>query len=104
MLWEESRLAMKRMTHAQRRIDTQLLSDQCGLTKTLFHRKRQDTHNCPVCSAPMEDRDYLYTCLDIEATKVFEKGTNELQTTSPPESYGTKRILDGSVFFLAVGV
>jgi len=88
IFWEESRLAMKRMTRAQRRIDTKLLSDQCGLTKTLFHRKRQDTHNCPVCSAPMEDRDYLYTCLDIEATKVFEKG-NELQRTL--EERGNRR-------------
>ena len=34
ILWEESQLAMKRVTKAQRRIGTKLLCNQCGFAKT----------------------------------------------------------------------
>ena len=75
----ESRLARKKMSRAQRRLDTKLLNNQCGLAKTLFNRRYQDTHSCPVCDAPCEDRDYLYTCPDEGANKVFRKGIDELE-------------------------
>ena len=78
-MWEESRLARKQMSRAQRRLDTKLLCNQCGLAKTLFNRKYQDTHNCPVCNAPCEDRDHLYKCPDADANKVFKKGIDELE-------------------------
>ena len=67
------------MSRAQRRLDTKLMCNKCRLAKTLFNRRYQDTHNCPVCDAPCEDRDHLYTCLDTGANKVFEKGTDELE-------------------------
>ena len=38
----------------------------------------KDTHNCPVCDAPGEDRDHLFTCPDEGANKVYKKGINEL--------------------------
>ena len=61
------------------RHNTKLLSNQCGLAKTLFQRKYQDTHSCLVCSAPFEDRDHLYTCPDAGANKAFKKGKHELE-------------------------
>ena len=68
------------MSRAQRRLDIKLLSNQCGLAKTLFQRKYQDTHSCPVCSVPfVEDRDHLYTCPDAGANKVFKKGIDKLE-------------------------
>ena len=39
ILWEESRLAMKRLSRAQRRIDTKLLCNHCGFKKNKFKRK-----------------------------------------------------------------
>ena len=59
ILWEESRLARKSMSRAQCRLDTKLLCYQCGLAQTLFNRRHQDTHHCPVCEAPGEDRDHF---------------------------------------------
>ena len=53
---------MKRLSRAQRRIDTKLLYDQYGFEKTKFDRRYQDTHNCPVCSEPKEDRNHMFTC------------------------------------------
>ena len=67
------------MTRAQRRIDTNLLCNQCGLAQTLFNRRHQYTHNCPVCEALGEDRDHLFTCPDEGATNVFKKGIDELE-------------------------
>ena len=67
------------MSRAQQRLDTKLLCNQCGLAKTLFNRRYQDTHNYPVCAAPCEDRDHLYTCLDDGANKVSKKGIDELK-------------------------
>ena len=67
------------MSRAQRRLDIKLLSNQCGLAKTLFQRKYQDTHSCPLCSTPFEDRDHLYICPDAGANKVFKKGIDELE-------------------------
>ena len=61
------------------RLDTKLLSNQCGLAKTLFNRRYQDTHSCPVYYAACEDRDHLYTCPDAGANKVFRKGIDELE-------------------------
>ena len=66
------------MSRAQRRIDTKLLCNQCGLAQTLFNRRHQDTHHCPVCESPGEDQDHLFTCPNEEATNVFKKGLNEL--------------------------
>ena len=67
------------MSRTQRLLDTKLLSNQYGLAKTLFQHKYQDTHSCPVCSAAFEDWDYLYTCHDEGANKVFKKGIDELE-------------------------
>ena len=78
ILWEESRLARKKITRAQRRLDTKLLCNQCGLAQTLFNRRYQDIHNCPVCDALGEDRYHLFTCPDKGANKVFKKGIDEL--------------------------
>ena len=66
------------MTRAQQRLDTKLLCNQCGLAQTLFNRRYQYTHNCPVCDAPGEDRDHLFTCPDEGANKVLKKGIDEL--------------------------
>ena len=79
ILWEESCLARKKISMAQRRLDTKLLSNQYRLAETLFNRRYQDTHNCPVCDAPYDDRDHLYTCPDEGAKKVFKKGIDELE-------------------------
>ena len=65
------------MARAQQRLDTKLLCNQCGLAKTLFNRRYLDTHNFPVCDAPGEDRDHLFTCPDIGVNKVFTKGIDE---------------------------
>ena len=66
------------MSRAQCRIDTKLLCNQCGLAQTLFNRRHRDTHHCPVCEAPGEDQDHLFTCLNEGATNVFKKGIDEL--------------------------
>ena len=79
ILWKESRLARKKMSRAQQCLDTKLLCNQCGLAKTLFNRRYQDTHNCPVYDAPCEDRDHLHTCPDEGANTVFKKGIDELE-------------------------
>ena len=79
ILWEESRLARKKISRAQQPLDTKLLSNQCGLAQILFRRKYQDTHSCPVCSVPFEDRDHLYTWPYEGANKVFKKGIDELE-------------------------
>ena len=79
ILLEESRLARKQMSRAQRRLDTKLLCNQCGLAKTLFNKRYQDNHNCPVCDVPYEDRDNFYTSPDEGANKVFGKGIKELE-------------------------
>ena len=33
-----------------------------------------------MCSAPMEDRNHLFTCPDAKTTKVFTKGLDEMKT------------------------
>ena len=55
ILWEESLLAMKTLSRAQRRIDTKLLCNKCGFENTKYNRRKQDSHSCPACSAPHED-------------------------------------------------
>ena len=62
ILWEELLQAMKRVSRAHRRIDTKLPSNNCGFVKTIFDRQQQDTHNCPVCNEPREDRNHMFTC------------------------------------------
>ena len=62
ILGEESRLAMKRTSRAQRRIDIKILCNSCGFEKIKFDRREQDTHLCPVCQEPREDRNHLFTC------------------------------------------
>ena len=69
ILWKESRLAMKRLSHGQRRVDTKLLCNSCGFEKTLFNRKEQDTHTYPVCNEPQEDRNHMFTCKDPPAVE-----------------------------------
>ena len=80
ILWEESRLAGKRMASGQRRIDTKLLCNQYGLGKALWQHKHQDGHSCPVCSAPMEDQNHLFICPHVKASRVFKKGLEEMET------------------------
>jgi len=79
ILWEESRLAMKRTSGAHRRIDTKLLSNECRFNKTIFDRRQQDTHTCPVCSAPKEDRNHIFTCQGQAVVKNREKNLKELK-------------------------
>ena len=67
------------MTRALCRIDTKLLCNQCGLAQTLFNRRHQDTHHCPVYETPGEDRDHLFTCPNEGTTNVFKKGIDELE-------------------------
>ena len=62
ILWKDSRLAMKRLSRGQRRVNTKLLCNPCGFEKTLFNRQEQDTHTCPVCNEPNEDRNHMLTC------------------------------------------
>ena len=78
IMWEESRLARRRTTVGLRRVDSKLLCNQCGLAKTLYNRRHQDTHRCPVCEAAGEDRDHLLTCPDSAATEVFNKVIKDL--------------------------
>ena len=79
ILWEESLQAMKQILRAQRQLDKKILSNQCGLAKTIFDRKQQNIHTCPVCKAPKEDRNHLFTCQDPAAKKNFEKFLKELE-------------------------
>ena len=67
------------MSRIRRCIDTKLLCNQCGLSKTLFNRRYQDTFNCLVCDASCEDRNHFYTFLDAGPNKVFKKGVDELE-------------------------
>ena len=105
ILWEESRLARKKTTRAQHRIDTKILCNQCGLAQTLFNRRHQDTHNCPVCDVPGEDWDHLFTCPDEGANKVFKKGIDELvqimeeQETAPE----LQRAITGNLMGMRTG-
>ena len=69
---------MKRLSRAQQRIDTNLLYDQCGFEKTKFDRRYQDTHTCPVCSGPKEDRNLMFTCKAPTAMKNREKSLTGL--------------------------
>ena len=69
ILWEESQLPMKRTSRSQRQIDTKTLSNQCGFAQTNFDRKLQDTHTGPVCNAPKEDWNNMFTCKGPTAVK-----------------------------------
>ena len=71
-------MVMKRLSRAQRRIDTKLLYDQYGFEKTKFDRRYQDTHNCPVCSEPKEDRNHIFTCNAPTTMKNREKSLTGL--------------------------
>ena len=73
IFWAESRLAMKRLSRAQRRIDTKLLCNHCGFEKIKFNRKEQDTHTCPVCNGQEEDRNRMFACQAPSAVKNKEK-------------------------------
>ena len=69
---------MKRLSRAQRRIDTKLLCNQCGFEKTKFNRKEQDTHTCPVCNGHQEDRNHIYAWQAPSAVKNMKKGLTGL--------------------------
>ena len=69
IMWEESLQAMKRISRAHRRIDTKLLSNGYGFAKTIFDRRQQDTHTCPICDARK----------DRKQKKNREKSLKELQ-------------------------
>ena len=64
---------MKRVSRAQQRIDTKLLCNQCGFAKTIFNRKQQDTHTCPVCNGPKEDRNDMFFCKGLIAVSKRKK-------------------------------
>ena len=80
ILWEESRLAMKKLSRAQRRIDTKMLCNHCGFENTKYNRKEQGTHNYPVCSGAHEDRNHVFSCPAPSAVKNREKGLKSLET------------------------
>jgi hypothetical protein len=73
VMWEESRLARKRMPFGSRRIDAKVLSNCCGFTLTLQKRRHQDSSACPLREQPGEDRDHLLTCTDKRAVQKFEE-------------------------------
>jgi hypothetical protein len=73
VMWEESRLAQKRMPFVSRRINAKVLSNCCGFSLTLQKRQHQDSSACPLCEQPGEDRDHLLTCTDKRAVKMFEE-------------------------------
>ena len=64
---------MKRLSRAQQRIDTKLLYNHCGFKKTKFNRKEQNTHTCPVCSEPQEDRNHMFAYQAPSAVRNKEK-------------------------------
>ena len=78
ILWEESRLAFKRLPRAQRRIDTKMLCNHCGFENTKYNRREQDSHSCPACSAPHEDRNHMFACQSPEAVINKEKGLQSM--------------------------
>lgn len=67
------------MSQGHQITDNKLLCYQYGLAKTLFYPKHQESHQFPVCSALMEDRDHLYTYPNNRVTTVFEKGANGMK-------------------------
>jgi hypothetical protein len=73
ILWEESRLARKRMPFGSRRIDAKVLSNACGFALTLKKPPHQDSSACPLCKQPGEDRDHLLTCTDTRVEKHFDE-------------------------------
>jgi hypothetical protein len=73
VMWEESRLARKRMPFGSRRIDAKVLSNCCGFALTLQKRRHQDSSACPLCKQPGEDRDHILTCTDKRAVQFFEE-------------------------------
>ena len=79
ILWKESRLAMKRLSRGQRRIDSKLLCNSCGFENTLFNRREQNTHTCPVCNGPNEDRDHMLTCQAPSAIANRKKNFDSLE-------------------------
>ena len=80
ILWEESRLVMKRLSRAQRRTDTKPLCNHCGFEKIKFNRKEQDTHTCPVCNCNVqqEDRNHIFACQAPSAVNNKGKGLKGL--------------------------
>ena len=96
ILWEEAKLARKKMPFGLRRIDTKVLSNCCGFALTLQRRKHQDSSACPLCEQPNEDRDHLLTCTDKRAQKQFDgslKAYKELLITYKTEEALTEAIL-----------
>jgi hypothetical protein len=55
VMWEESRLAQKRMPFSSRRINAKVLSNCCGFKLTLQKRGHQDSSACPLCEQLGED-------------------------------------------------
>ena len=78
ILWEKSRLALKKLFRAQRRIDTKLLCNHCGFKNTKFNRREQDTHSCPACSEPHEDWNHMFACQTPSVVMNKEKGLQSL--------------------------
>ena len=70
---------MKRNSQAHQRIDTKLLSNQCGFAKTIFNRRQQNTHTCQVCSTSKEDRNHMFTCKGSAAINNCEKNLKEFK-------------------------
>ena len=77
VLWDESRLALKRLSRSQQRIDIKLLCNHCGFEKTKYNQRHKKTHTCPVCSEPQENRNHMITCQAPSAVKNKEKGLKD---------------------------
>ena len=78
ILWEESLSAYKGVSRSQQRIDTKLLCNRYGFENRKFSRREQDSHSCPACSEPHENRDHMFGCQAPEAVISKEKGLKSL--------------------------
>ena len=94
ILWEESRLAMKRMSRSQRQIDTKLLCNQCEFEKTKFDRRHPDL-SCPVYSGPKENRNHMFTCQGSTAVSNRKKQLPGFKKML--EELGTAQILTTTI-------
>ena len=64
---------MKRTSRAQQQTNTKVLYNLCGFEKIKFDRQEHNTHTCPVCNEPKEDRNHMFTCIGPSAVQNREK-------------------------------
>ena len=93
---------MKRTSRAQQRIYTKMLCSSCGFEKTKFDRREQDTHSCPVCQEPREDRNHIFTCKAPTAVKNREK--NFISLTKLLKDLDTAPTLEKMIIGSTIGV